>query len=584
MESIEQLKNAQDALKRQGELQDILMRVASQYINMPVEKVDSSIQKTLGELGTFAQADRAYIFDYDWVLNVCNNTYEWCAEGILPQIEELQQIPIEAIPQWANTHKQGEVMYVPNVLALDENDALRGILEPQDIKSLIAIPMLDGNDCIGFIGFDAVKKHYNYTDKEKSLLILYAQMLVNIRMRSQLVHNLIIEKERAEAASKAKTEFLANMSHEIRTPLNAVIGFTELLQNTPLNNIQLKYVNNANAAGKSLLGIVNDILDLSKIEAEKLELDLVETNIIYLMEETIDIIRFHAEQKGIRLQLHLAPNLPMFAVVDPIRLRQIVLNLLSNAIKFTEKGEVKLSVWFEPIDATQNKYFFSVTDTGIGISESQLSKLFQAFTQADSSTTRKFGGTGLGLIISGLLAAKMGGKISVQSEVGKGSTFGFDIAVNSFPESKVVGSAQPTVPQFDEFEHQDLFSKNYAILIAEDFEMNMVLIKALLSKTLPNAQLYEARTGSDVISFLDNNTVDLILMDVHMPVMDGLEATKFIRKKEVEEGKKRNLILALTAGALVEEKEKCLEAGMDDFLSKPVDPKLLKQLLSLYLK
>jgi signal transduction histidine kinase len=353
VESIEQLKNAQDALKRQGELQDILMRVASQYINMPVEKVDSSIQKTLGELGTFAQADRAYIFDYDWVLNVCNNTYEWCAEAILPQIDELQQIPIEAIPQWANTHKLGEVMYVPDVLDLDENDALRGILEPQDIKSLIAIPMMDGNECIGFIGFDAVKKHYNYTDKEKSLLVLYAQMLVNIRIRSQLVHNLIIEKERAEAASKAKTEFLANMSHEIRTPLNAVIGFTELLQNTPLNNIQLKYVNNANAAGKSLLGIVNDILDLSKIEAEKLELDLVETNIIYLMEETIDIIRFHAEQKGIRLQLHLAPNLPMFAVVDPIRLRQIVLNLLSNSNKLTDKAEVKLSVWFDPVEATQ---------------------------------------------------------------------------------------------------------------------------------------------------------------------------------------------------------------------------------------
>lgn len=578
LQSTAQLQRYQEALKRQGELQDILMRVASEYINMPTEMVNSAIQDTLQELGIFAKADRAYIFDYDWDLNICNNTYEWCAEGIDPQISELQEIPIEAIPQWANTHQLGQVMYVPNVLALDENDALRGILEPQDIKSLIAIPMMDGKNCIGFIGFDAVKAHYDYSDKEKSLLELYAQMLVNIRMRTQLVQNLIVEKERAESANKAKSEFLANMSHEIRTPLNAVIGFTELLQNTPLNAIQLKYAKNANSSGKALLGIIDDILDLSKIEAEKLELDLVQTNLIDLFTETREILQFHAEQKDLQLNLILAPQLPVFAEVDPVRLRQILLNLLNNAIKFTEQGAVSLWVGFEPMEAGKTRYLFEVSDTGIGISEEQQGKLFKAFTQADNSTTRRFGGTGLGLIISNLLAAKMGGEINLESKVGSGSTFSFNIVVNTFETSALPKPASKPDASNQEFAWEEMAHGVFQILIAEDYELNMLLIKTLLGKTLPNAVLHEAKTGEAVLTFLASNAVDLIFMDVHMPLMDGLTATKNIRKLEQGSGK-RVPIIALTAGALMEEREKCMDSGMDDFLSKPIDPMLLKQAL-----
>lgn len=582
--SIAQLKEAkrqaQEALKRQGELQEILMRVASEYINMPTEKVSNAIQNTLRELGTFAKADRAYIFDYDWANNVCHNTYEWCAEGISPQIEELQGIPVEMIPQWVETHQKGEVMYVPDVLALEPDDALREILEPQDIKSLIAIPMMDNNHCIGFIGFDAVKEHYTYTDKEKSLLVLYAQMLVNVRMRTALVNNLIHEKERAESANRAKSEFLANMSHEIRTPLNGVIGFTELLLNTPLNELQIQFVNNAISSGKALLGIINDILDLSKIEAEKLDLDPVETDIINLTSESLNIIKFHADQKELKLLLNVAPNIPVKAEVDPVRLRQILLNLLSNAIKFTEAGEVEVSLWFDPITETRGRYYFSVRDTGIGINQTQQAKLFKAFTQADTSTTRRFGGTGLGLTISNLLVEKMGGKISIQSELHKGSTFYFDIETNYIsndPKNQVNKGADGHLQTESMIMHQA-----HKILIAEDIELNMVLIKAVLKNIYPNADIVEAKTGAEVLHHIQAHKVDLILMDVHMPIMDGIEATEQIRKSE--DAKIKNLpIVALTAGALKEEKEKCLSAGMNNFLTKPLDPILLKQVMSEYL-
>ncbi|HPO48906.1 MAG TPA: PAS domain S-box protein, partial [Spirochaetota bacterium] len=231
----------------------------------------------------------------------------------------------------------------------------------------------------------------------------------------------------ALAASKAKSEFLANMSHEIRTPLNGVIGFTDLLKNTSLNSVQKQYVDNANNSAHALLEVINDILDFSKIEAGKIDLEIIETDIVELVENVSDIIRFQSFSKNIELLLNISPSIPRFVEADPFRLRQILINLLSNAVKFTEKGEVELKVDFYQIDETIGKFIFSVRDTGIGINEEQQKKLFKAFSQADASTTRKFGGTGLGLVISSLLAEKMGSRIELKSSEGEGSVFYFAI-------------------------------------------------------------------------------------------------------------------------------------------------------------
>jgi PAS domain S-box-containing protein len=869
-------------------LQELLTAIADTYINAPIEELDAMINMSLKQMGEFVHADRAYIFDYDWFADVCNNTYEWCAANITPEIENLQGVPLEMIPEWITAHKQGIPMFIPDVFALPEDNGVRQILEPQGVKSLLTLPLLDGNKCVGFVGFDSVVMFHTYSDKEKNLLRIFAQMLVNVQNRKttqevilnqvalqrlitdisfdfirinvsnlndkinvmlrklgeffgvdrtyvfllddtqttmsnthewcnqgirhcidtlqnipvsefvwwmsqleqqklvsiadittlppeansekkllleqencsviatplykndkvigflgfdmvrekrvwddsyigslQIFSNVLTDaflkvraereiikaKEIAEKASKAKSEFLANMSHEIRTPLNAVIGFTELLLGTPLNESQKQYAQNANISGQTLLGIISDILDFSKIEAGKLELDLQFANLIDLVHQSIDVIQYPTSKKYLELLVDIDVDLPLLVKVDSIRLKQILINLLSNAVKFTSHGEVELQVSCDKINEKNAVFTFAVRDTGIGISKKQQEKLFKAFSQADTSTTRKYGGTGLGLSISSLLVQKMGGELQVSSSEGKGSVFYFSIACDIKPqptedvnlpvnrvllvddnersrtiiqhrfshhhievelaENAAQGMAilqQDTafdlviidynMPEIsglemikfvrqsallpkgiplilmhsveDEkivrenckslsicativkpFKLNDLFNQiiqlydrktnmdsvgrnisesnkkptnktnRACILIAEDVEMNMLLAKMLISRKMPHAQLLEATNGKEALAFVQNHAVDLIFMDVHMPEMDGLEATKQIRKWEKSHST-HIPIIALTAGALTEETNKCLEVGMNDILTKPIDAEKLELLLDTY--
>ena len=247
------------------------------------------------------------------------------------------------------------------------------------------------------------------------------------QIQQEREEDLKIKKDLAEAASKAKSEFLANMSHEIRTPLNGIIGFTELLKDTDLTPLQQEYIKNLNISGDTLLEIINDILDFSKIEAGMLELDIIKTDMTELVEKSIEGVKYSAESKNLKVLKNIDNKMPRFAKVDPVRLRQILVNLLGNGVKFTEKGEVELKVEYEPVSDEQGKFRFCIRDTGIGITEDQKDKLFKAFSQADSSTTRKYGGTGLGLVISQRIANKMGSEISFESTPGKGSTFCFEV-------------------------------------------------------------------------------------------------------------------------------------------------------------
>ncbi len=440
---------AEDQLHHQSRLQEILMKIASTYINVPLGEMEDTIRRSLVELAAFARADRVYIFEYDWDRQFCRNTHEWCARGIIPQIDQLQRVPFELMMPLIEVHKTGKPLDIPDVSTLPDGSFLRDHLMAQDIKSLITLPMMKGKKCIGFVGFDSVSEHYRYTEKEKTLLKLFAEMLVNMKERFELENQLIIEKEKAQAANKTKSEFLANMSHELRTPLNGIIGFTDLLEATPMNNIQKMYLENVSISANVLMGIINDILDFSRIEAGRMELHPVRTDVIDLVEQTMSIMEYQAAKKGLRIFYEIQPDFPRFADVDPVRLKQVLMNLLNNAVKFTEEGEVELTAGFEAIDSKNGKLFFHIRDTGIGITEEQRSKLFQAFSQVDSSISRRFGGTGLGLIISSQLVEQMGGSLGMESTFAVGSTFFFWVPAPYDPDDNPVEerSGNTTEPQ-----------------------------------------------------------------------------------------------------------------------------------------
>lgn len=470
---------------------------------------------------------------------------------------ELLDIKINAteIPNWIFFHEDGTMM------AKDHYPIQQILNGGMPIQNLILGVAKSASEKTTWLLFNA----FAVTNSQGNIVEIVSSF-IDITERKLMEMEILKGKEQAEAANKAKTDFLANMSHEIRTPLNGIIGFSHLLMESNLEKTHYQYMTTINESASSLLKIVNDILDFSKIESGKFELNIEEVDLYELTQQVVDLFQYQANQKKLNLVLLKGKNVPQYILADVVRLKQILMNLLSNAIKFTEFGEIQLNISAIKHTTEEAELQFSVNDTGIGIRIDNNEKIFDSFVQEDTSTSRKFGGTGLGLAISNQLLALMDSKLELESKYGEGSKFFFTVLVkkvNSKKENALL--SKKNLHNISTFETEIV--KSHTVLIVEDNNVNMLLAKTLIQKINTNTTLFEAKDGLEAVALFEKESIDLILMDVQMPNMNGYEATKAIRA--LEKGKETPII-AITAGILAHERERCFEAGMDDYLSKPI--------------
>ncbi len=472
-----------------------------------------AVDEVLSRLGKALDASRAYIFRFRATERLLDNTHEWCAEGVTPEIAHLQGIAIEqAIPSWQHILNEQGLILASTTQDLPEE--VQRLLRPQGVQALLLVVYAVNSQLAGFIGLDEVRHARQWLPEEVTAVRNMAEAYARLAEREQAERDLLRARDAALESARLKSQFVANMSHEIRTPMNGVIGMLDLLHVSDLSSAQLDYVNTAYHSAESLLSIINDILDFSKIEAGKMELEQSDFDLRYVVEDVAELLARSAQSKRLELATFVHRETPTHLCGDPMRLRQVLTNLVSNAIKFTEHGEVIVQLTREQETDTQVIVRFTVSDTGIGISPEQQKTIFQSFVQADGSTTRKYGGTGLGLAISKQLVELMGGKIGVQSQLGRGSVFWFTAVFGK--------QAAATEREREVMSPADL--RGVRVLVVDDNATNrLILHQQLLSwECLPE----EVSGGAEaIVALRDAHQAGapfrVVLCDWQMPDMDG---------------------------------------------------------------
>ena len=701
LQDITELKIADVTLQRRDRLLAAVNEVANILLMADPDDFDDSVPLVLHILGTATDVDRVYVWQNERLGNElrCSQICEW-SPHVKPQ--QGSEYTIKArLPQiWEERLGNGECV---NGIVQDMSQAERNHLLPQGIVSVLVAPILFRDEFWGFIGFDDCQYERIWDKTEAGILKSAGMLIASAIQRRRMEKALILAKDNAEIATKAKSEFLARMSHEIRTPMNAILGMIYLCLRTGLNKKQEDYLKKTQSAANNLLGIINDVLDISKIEAGRLELELIPFSLDKTIDDVIDIVQPIVDEKGLKFVKKIDPRISDRLVGDPLRLRQILLNLLNNAIKFTSKGGVFLTI--QPDESPERRksdqicLVFEVKDTGIGLQPEQVEGIFESFAQADGSTTRKYGGTGLGLAIVKSLVELMQGKVSVSSIPGQGARFQFtavfeapgtepdmssalllsrrrvliidddandlEVLMNLLESMRMKVVAARTglaalekleeatylrtpfelvlvdwrMPRMDGIEtvrrirqndkilppyilmlsaydrqeclrqvqglhvaevlekpihhgvlkealklafREDLPEKTSEVradirgakvLLAEDNKINQIVASELLD--MLNVQVTIANNGMEAVEAVKKEDFDLILMDIQMPEMDGLTAVQVIRTMG-KPGVDKLPILAMTANALDTDYQKSLEAGMDDHLTKPIDPEKLR--------
>jgi len=577
--------------------------IAAVLLQAEVSEFENALFRCMGMLGETVSADRVYIWRNYKVKDklYASQLFEW-SEGAEPQQDNEYTLDIpydENMPGWEEKLSKGQCI---NGIIREMELAVRNQLEPQGIISILVVPVFLREHFWGFVGFDNCRSERIFTENEETILRSGSLLIAHSMLRNALTMNIRatateLEQalEQAQAANRAKSEFLSNMSHEMRTPLNAIIGMIQIGKTSNLIDKKDYAFDKIEGASNHLLTVINDVLDMSKIEAGKFILSESKFDFEKSIRKAINVTGFKIEEKKQKFGLYLDSDIPKFLSGDEHRLMQVITNLLTNAAKFTpEHGSIWLKAHLDQSDAEENKngectIRIEVKDTGIGISPVHHERVFSPFEQAETNTSRRFGGTGLGLAICKRIVELMNGKIWVESESGKGAVFIFTAKLtrlNNTEDNDKKVSVTITAE-----EEEQLTFKGKRLLLAEDVEINREILLSILEPV--EIEIDCAVNGAEAVKMFQSDPCkyDLIFMDMQMPQMDGLEATREIRKHEAgiemtgQEIMRRTVpIIAMTANVFKEDIEKCIEAGMNAHIGKPLDFNEVMKIMKRYLK